>query len=191
MDAIRHLTASAVVVDLNEQKVLLVHHRATGAWMFPGGHVDPGEAPAEAATREVREETGVPIGIVHPHRAVTLPGMQVLAAPWMICEIPAPAKPERPGKPAEDAHSHIDCLYLAIASAASPLCAAEDEVQHVGWFHWDLLPAEVRAEVPTVLAMARRELLGMRGGHRTSMVSVVGDGSTSIQVGGHLYGYGH
>ncbi|HUG61822.1 MAG TPA: NUDIX domain-containing protein [Methylomirabilota bacterium] len=30
-----------------------------GLWTFPGGHVDPGEAVAEAARREAMEETGL------------------------------------------------------------------------------------------------------------------------------------
>ncbi len=30
-----------------------------GEWCFPGGHIEPGEAPSEAAVRETREEIGV------------------------------------------------------------------------------------------------------------------------------------
>jgi 8-oxo-dGTP pyrophosphatase MutT (NUDIX family) len=30
-----------------------------GAWVLPKGNIDPGETPAEAAIREVREETGI------------------------------------------------------------------------------------------------------------------------------------
>jgi 8-oxo-dGTP diphosphatase len=41
--------------------VLLVKQRGgpwTGAWLFPGGGVDPGESIEDAARRETREETG-------------------------------------------------------------------------------------------------------------------------------------
>jgi 8-oxo-dGTP pyrophosphatase MutT (NUDIX family) len=33
--------------------------RPPGTWALPKGNLDPGEAPAETAVREVREETGV------------------------------------------------------------------------------------------------------------------------------------
>ena len=36
----------------------------TPAWQMPQGGVDPGETPREAALRELREETGVPPGLV-------------------------------------------------------------------------------------------------------------------------------
>ncbi|WP_293173184.1 NUDIX hydrolase [Oceanithermus sp.] len=39
-------------------EVLLIRDR-NGYWVFPKGHVEPGEAPLETALREVAEETGV------------------------------------------------------------------------------------------------------------------------------------
>jgi 8-oxo-dGTP pyrophosphatase MutT (NUDIX family) len=37
-----------------------------GHWTFPGGAVDRGEEPADAAIREVREEVGIALGSVEP-----------------------------------------------------------------------------------------------------------------------------
>ena len=48
---------SAVVC--RQDQVLLVRRADTGAWTPVTGIIDPGEQPADAAVREVREETGV------------------------------------------------------------------------------------------------------------------------------------
>lgn len=52
--------ASVVIRDRGQ--VLLVREgkaEIRGRWNFPGGHVEPGETIAGAATRETREETGL------------------------------------------------------------------------------------------------------------------------------------
>jgi 8-oxo-dGTP pyrophosphatase MutT (NUDIX family) len=55
-----HMTASAVVLSPERDRVLLVHHRRLGRWLQPGGHVEPEDATmVHAARREVIEETGV------------------------------------------------------------------------------------------------------------------------------------
>jgi 8-oxo-dGTP pyrophosphatase MutT (NUDIX family) len=48
--------------------VLLVRHTYVPGWHLPGGAVDPGESTAEAAAREVAEETGVVL-VVPPRLA--------------------------------------------------------------------------------------------------------------------------
>jgi 8-oxo-dGTP pyrophosphatase MutT (NUDIX family) len=58
----QHCAGGLVVRD---GEVLLISPRA-GRWQLPKGHVEPGEAPAQAAVREVREETGVSGRILAP-----------------------------------------------------------------------------------------------------------------------------
>jgi 8-oxo-dGTP pyrophosphatase MutT (NUDIX family) len=49
---------NAVVLN-DREEILLVHSRETNFWMPIGGQIEPGEEPADAAVREVFEETGV------------------------------------------------------------------------------------------------------------------------------------
>ncbi|MCJ2181222.1 CoA pyrophosphatase [Novosphingobium sp. 1949] len=66
-DTIEHFTPAAVLVALTERRapgVLLLHRPSSmrahpGQVAFPGGRIDPGETPIEAALREADEELGI------------------------------------------------------------------------------------------------------------------------------------
>ncbi|QWD61282.1 NUDIX hydrolase [Polynucleobacter sp. MWH-UH25E] len=111
-----HITASGLVI--RENKVLLIFHPYIKKWFQPGGHIDEGELPIEAAIREVYEETG------------------------LVCvadaENPEPIDVDVHGIPAnpaknESAHLHIDLLYqLKVLREEKPL-----ENIDCAWFSFD------------------------------------------------------
>ncbi|MCL5413284.1 MAG: NUDIX hydrolase [Candidatus Marsarchaeota archaeon] len=49
------IVAGCVIV--NKGKILLLKHKKLGVWLYPGGHIEEGEMPTEAAIREAKEET--------------------------------------------------------------------------------------------------------------------------------------
>ncbi len=52
------LLPTIVVIARDEQdRILFVHDRDSDCWTLPGGIIEPGESPADAAVREVWEET--------------------------------------------------------------------------------------------------------------------------------------
>jgi ADP-ribose pyrophosphatase YjhB (NUDIX family) len=54
-------SVSVIVID-DQTRLLLVRHTGDrDGWAVPGGAVDIGESPAQAAVREIREETGIQI----------------------------------------------------------------------------------------------------------------------------------
>ena len=55
------LQAPSVAVALRDEagRVLLARHVDAGRWVLPGGTVEPAESPADAAVREMWEESGL------------------------------------------------------------------------------------------------------------------------------------
>jgi len=125
-----HITGSALVV--GDRGVLLVKHRRLGIWVQPGGHLDEGEWPWEAAGREAREETGLEVeltaGSVLAHVDVHDGGR---------------------------GHTHLDLRYLCTAPPLDP-SPPPGESQELGWFAWDEALAMTDAGLTGVLRSLRR-----------------------------------
>ncbi|MDH5508486.1 MAG: NUDIX domain-containing protein [Anaerolineae bacterium] len=61
-------------------KILLVKQRkAPGYWSLPGGLMEAGEDPVQAAVREVLEETGLQVAVTRLVGVYTLPGENAVA----------------------------------------------------------------------------------------------------------------
>jgi 8-oxo-dGTP pyrophosphatase MutT (NUDIX family) len=121
---IRHFTASGIVLS-SDDHVLLVEHRKLGWWLYPGGHIEPNEDPAQAVIREVSEETGITCQIISKNW-FSHPATTVLPPPFTICvqDIPADAK--------TGVHQHIDMVYV-LTPAGTTTTPQLEEVTDCAW----------------------------------------------------------
>jgi 8-oxo-dGTP pyrophosphatase MutT (NUDIX family) len=117
-----HLTASAFVTDRERRHLLLIHHKALGRWLQPGGHADGDPDLRAVARREVLEETGLAaLDLVTPR-------------PF---DLDIHSIPERRGVPA---HLHYDVRFLFEADRGLALQGDEREVHGAAWVPLSDLP---------------------------------------------------
>jgi 8-oxo-dGTP pyrophosphatase MutT (NUDIX family) len=111
---VKHPTSSVFVFRrlAGGWRIGLIMHPRFRLMMIPGGHVEPEESPAEAALREVAEETGLAVRLVSPPAAPLPDGYRPprVAPPWWIVEYQVPADGHL-----DAAHVHVDHLYVAMA----------------------------------------------------------------------------
>ncbi|MEI7452467.1 MAG: NUDIX domain-containing protein [Candidatus Falkowbacteria bacterium] len=58
-DPANHFCAYFLPYNPSTKKVFIVHHKKSGLWISPGGHIDAGETILGALNREINEELGV------------------------------------------------------------------------------------------------------------------------------------
>ncbi|WPB96228.1 NUDIX hydrolase [Streptomyces malaysiensis] len=129
-----HITASALVVDPERERVLLTLHRKLRMWLQMGGHCEPGDTTlAGAALREATEESGIEGLTLLPDGPVRLDRHHTPCA-W-----------------------HLDVQYAVVAPRGA-VTAISDESLDLRWFGYDGV-ADVADESVRLLVTRTRTLL--------------------------------
>jgi 8-oxo-dGTP pyrophosphatase MutT (NUDIX family) len=110
-------TARTVTID-DHGHVLLGRCPGSDTWTIPGGVIDPGEQPADAAVRECYEETGI-IAVPEALTSVTVSGLVT--------------------HDSGDLTQHLDITFRCRATGGQPR-PCDGEFQYVRWHRADALP---------------------------------------------------
>ena len=134
MEITRHFTATTFVV--YQDKTLLHLHRSLKMWLPPGGHIDRDELPHIAAVREVKEETGLDVVLIHNEPTIHSENAREIPGPrHLLLENINPH------------HQHIDMIYYARASS-SDVVPDEGESLELRWFSGkDLEGSEIENDI--------------------------------------------
>ena len=111
-----HVTGSAWLLDQQQQRLLLTHHKKLNMWLQLGGHSDGDPDTAQVAKREAEEESGVQVQLLRP---------QLLDID--IHEIPA--------RKADPAHYHFDVRFCF--QVLHNAVAVSDESHNLAWIGID------------------------------------------------------
>lgn len=110
-----HLAVNVAVLD--RDRILLMQREDFEVWALPGGQADDGESLAAAAVREVREETGLDVTLMHLVGSYSRPS-------W---------------------HGGIHVVLFAARAIGGTLAPDPVEVTDLGWFRAETLPTPLLA----------------------------------------------
>ncbi len=117
-----HFTSSAIILNNNFTKILLIHHNIYNSWGWTGGHNDGEEDTFLVALKEAREETGLSNFTTYED----ILGIDVIYVPNHI----------KKGIFVGD-HLHLNITYLFTANDLDEVTIKEDENSGVQWFDID------------------------------------------------------
>ncbi|MFJ2756465.1 NUDIX hydrolase [Nocardioides sp. NPDC087217] len=120
----KHLVSYFLLVDPVSGHILLGDHRKSGLWLPPGGHVEPGENPADTVRRECLEELGVEARF-HPD-----------LGPRPLFITVTTTRPDRP-----DPHTDVSLWFVLAHDHRVAVVPDEREYAGVRWW----TPSEIRA----------------------------------------------
>lgn len=132
----KEFTASVYLID--NQKVLLIYHPKLQKWLPPGGHIEANETPAEAARREVLEETGLEFEFyLQENISVNYWNAKSIERPYLCLLENIPAYREMPS------HQHVDFIYVG-----KPIQTVQASSFSYQWFSWqDLMQLQPDSEI--------------------------------------------
>lgn len=116
-----HLTAGAIVVSPDGDRVLLNHHRKADAWLAFGGHLEPEDhSLSAAARRELLEESGLTdVKLDYDPLCLDAHAVEFCSDRGTV--------------------QHLDVRFLAVADPTSTPAASDESVE-VRWWPVDALP---------------------------------------------------
>ena len=129
------LVVAGYVID--EDKVLLIHHKKLNLWLPVGGHIDENETPDQALLREIEEEVGINVEILNQSN-IPLEGnvKSNLATPFYV------------NVHSVGDHEHC-CFYYVCRALNSEELRINSELKNFGWFkkddlEYDYIPLDVK-----------------------------------------------
>ena len=107
---------------INQDKVLLIHHKKLDMWLPPGGHIDENETPDEALIREFQEELNLEIEILNRNDVLVSGNIKKqLAVPFYV------------NVHSVGDHDHC-CFYYLCKSKSLEKLKINPELKNFGWF---------------------------------------------------------
>lgn len=129
-----HITASALVIDPEQERVLLTLHKKIRMWLQMGGHCEPADDTVTAAAlREATEESGIS-------------GLRLL-----------PGGPVRLDRHHTPCALHLDVQYAALAPSGAVEAVSEESLD-LRWFAYDEVSDVADESVVRLLEATRARL---------------------------------
>lgn len=128
---IAHMTASAIVLNADRDKILMIHHNIYNTWTWVGGHADGESDMLKLALKEAREETGI-------QEFIALEGIRSLDIIWV-------GKHMKQGRYVPP-HLHMNVSYVFIADDNDRLILNEQETSDIRWIPVEEMPLYSKEE---------------------------------------------